>query len=162
MITEDLRLTIELVPSTVWYKNLHRLLPKKVWDNLRRSIYAECDHHCGICGAGGRMNCHEVWEYDLPRRRQILRGFVSLCNDCHMVKHIGRAQILAHKGQLDLDVLIGHFLKVNRCDRMTFEMHQSHVRHLWRERSACSWILDLGEYQHLAAYLKEPQEAGHV
>jgi hypothetical protein len=70
-----LRLTIELVPSSCWYQSLRTAIPRSAWDKLRREVYASYSYHCAICGADGRMNCHELWEYDEPRAVQTLRGF---------------------------------------------------------------------------------------
>jgi hypothetical protein len=59
-----MRLEIDLVPSTAWYSNLRNKIPLKEWDRIRKKSYLDADHKCAICGAEGRLNCHEIWEYD--------------------------------------------------------------------------------------------------
>lgn len=145
----ELKLTIGLVPKTSWYDNLREAVPKAKWDELRKTVYSEYDHKCGICGAEGRLNCHEVWEYDDENYVQRLNGFIALCTLCHFVKHIGLASILASKGQLNFDEVIRHFMGVNNCEREIFEAHQKAAWAQWRERSKHPWNVDLGAYEDL-------------
>jgi 5-methylcytosine-specific restriction endonuclease McrA len=88
-----LRLSIELVPATCWQANARDLLPRASWDRLRREVYAASNYQCAICGAAGRLHCHEVWRYDDASHIQHLDGFVALCAWCHHVKHIGLARL---------------------------------------------------------------------
>ena len=147
MKSKELRLKIELVPSTSWYDNLRKAIPKEVWDKIRRATYADYGYRCGICGAEGRLNCHETWEYDGKRHIQKLKGFIALCDMCHHVKHIGLAGILASEGKLDYEKVIEHFMKVNNCVRRTFEEHKKAAFKEWRGRSKHKWDIDLGEYR---------------
>lgn len=62
--SKELKLKIELVPSTSWYDNLRKYTLKQDWDKIRKKAYANYGYRCGICGAEGRLNCHEIWEYD--------------------------------------------------------------------------------------------------
>ncbi len=144
----ELKLTIELVPQTSWYDNMRKVIPKTQWDKLRKRVYAEYGHKCGICGATeGRLNCHEIWKYDDTNHEQKLKGFIALCDLCHHVKHIGLAGILSQEGKLDLEKVVEHFMKVNGCDRKTFEEHRRKAFEQWRERSRHSWRVNLGEYE---------------
>ena len=144
----ELKLTIELVPQTSWYDNMRKVIPKTQWDKLRKRVYAEYSHKCGICGATeGRLNCHEIWEYDDTNHEQKLKGFIALCDLCHHVKHIGLAGILSQEGKLDLEKVVEHFMKVNGCDSRTLEEHRQKAFEQWRERSRHSWRVDLGEYE---------------
>lgn len=149
---QQLKLIIELVPSTSWYDNLRKVIPKVEWDKLRKQVYAKYGHKCGICGTdSGRLNCHEIWEYDDHNHEQRLIGFIALCDLCHHVKHIGLAGILASEGKLDYDKVVQHFTKVNGCDRRTFEEHKEQAFAQWRERSGYEWKVDLGAYKDLVA-----------
>src|SRR4051812_44732586 len=95
LMTTAKRLTIELVPSTTWGDNLRKRLGPKRWDPIRKQAYADAGQVCAICGATGRLNCHERWIYDDLNCVQTLVGFMALCDLCHHCKHIGRAGILA-------------------------------------------------------------------
>jgi len=141
-----LRLSVELVPSTAWYSNLRNRLPKKDWDKIRHRTYAEYEYRCSICSVASKLNCHEIWEYDDTLHIQRLAGFVALCDWCHHVKHLGFAAILAARGQLDYEKLIEHFLRVNDCDRNTFEEHSKNAFEVWERRSRHEWRTDLGKY----------------
>jgi hypothetical protein len=144
-MTEELKLTIELVPRTSWYDNLRKVLPKPEWDKIRKRTYTEYGYRCGVCGAQGRLNCHEVWHYSDHDHKQALGGLIALCDLCHHVKHIGLVGILARKGQLDYEKVVEHFMKVNECERSTFEEHKKETFEQWAERSRHGWQVDLGE-----------------
>jgi hypothetical protein len=154
---KSLRLTIELVPKTSWYNNMRKVIPQKAWDKLRKSVYAEYGHRCGICGAEGRLECHEIWEYDDQNHTQTLRGFIALCPLCHRVKHIGLAGILALKGELDCEQVVLHFMKVNECSRDVFEQHKKQAFEQWRLRSQYQWVVNLGQYESLVS--RHPEAA---
>jgi len=143
-----MRLEAELVPNTVWESSLHNLLPRKVWDKIRSEIIQQNGKKCQICGdTEGRMNLHEIWEYDDEKHIQKLKGFILLCQMCHHVKHIGFAGILASQGRLDYDSVIEHFCKVNQCARKDFESHEKKAFDLWRKRSQHQWKQDFGQYK---------------
>jgi len=151
-MAEKLKLIIELVPKTSWYDNMRKVLPKSEWDKLRRKTSAEYRHRCGICEAEGRLNCHEIWWYDDNNYKQKLLGFIALCDLCHHVKHVGLAGILAIKGQLDIEKVVEHFMRVNECGRSTFEEHKKEAFIQWTERSKHNWSIDLGEYARLVIW----------
>jgi hypothetical protein len=145
---EILKLTAELVPSTVWFSSLYRLMPKDAWDNIRNGIIKENGRKCQICGeTEGTMNLHEIWEYDDAKHVQRLREFILLCKMCHHIKHIGLAGILANQGKLDYNELMKHFCKVNRCSEKDFKKHIDDAFKVWSERSNHQWKQDFGEYE---------------
>lgn len=146
---EEIRLKIELVPSTSWYDNLRKYTSKEDWNKIRKRVYANYGYRCGICSTKGRLNCHEIWEYDDKEYIQRLIGFVALCDLCHHVKHIGHADILADEGKLDYEKIVEHFMRVNDCSRDTFEKHREKAVDEWKERSSHEWQLDLGEYKNI-------------
>jgi hypothetical protein len=151
-MSKELKLTIELVPGSAWYSNLRRRLPRTEWDRVRKQTYAASGYKCGVCGAEGKLNCHEIWEYDDQAHTQKLAGFIALCDLCHHVKHLGLAGILAQQGQLDYERVVKHFMAVNGCDRKMFEEVKSQAFRQWQERSRYQWTLDLGEYERFIAH----------
>lgn len=144
--SNKLKLNIELVPSTSWYDNLRKRTTRENWDKIRKAAYSNYGYRCGICGVEDRLNCHEMWEYDDKKHNQTLKGFIALCDMCHHVKHIGFAGILASRGELDYEKVVEHFMKVNNCDKITFEAHKKKAFDQWRKRSKHVWHIDLGEY----------------
>lgn len=148
-----MKLTAELVPSTVWYSSLYRLLPREIWNNLREGIIRENGRKCQICDeAKGIMNLHEIWNYDDEKHIQKLDGFILLCRMCHHIKHIGLAGILANEGKLDYNEVKRHFCKINNCSEREFEKHVNDAFAVWRERSMHQWEQDFGE---CARFLKK-------
>ena len=141
---EPLRLTIELVPATCWGANLRDILSRLAWDTLRRRVYAASGHRCAICGAGGRLHCHEVWHYDDAAHVQRLEGCLALCAWCHHVKHLGHAEVQAAEGKLDYERVVAHFLRVNGCDRALFARHRAEAFTRFAERSRHEWTTDFG------------------
>ncbi len=134
-----LRLTAELVPSSTWYRNLRGVVSQETWDRIRRRTYRAYGYKCGICRARGRLNCHEIWEYDDETRVQRLRGFIALCDLCHHVKHLVHAAGLASEGKLDHERVVEHFIRVNGCDRRTFEEHREWAMEVYYRRPAQQW-----------------------
>ncbi len=86
-------LTVELVPRTCWFTNVRSEVSPADWNKLRRETVERAGKRCEICAAGGRLECHEMWEYDDERRIQRLSGLVALCHRCHEVKHLGLAGV---------------------------------------------------------------------
>jgi len=141
-------LEIELVPSTVWYSSLYRLLPKEMWNSIRNEIIRENGRKCQICGeTESVMNLHEIWKYDDINQIQKLEGFILLCGMCHHIKHIGLAGILASEGKLDYNKIIEHFCKVNKCTKKEFEEHSAKAFDIWGKRSRYEWKQDFGRYK---------------
>jgi hypothetical protein len=92
------KLTVELVPTSMWNANLRAILAPKVWDIVRRNVYAAAGHKCEICDGRGKVECHERWEFaDLPSVQKLV-GLLCLCPTYHHVKHIGR--LIAEKKDL--------------------------------------------------------------
>ena len=149
-----MKLEIELVPSTVWFSSLYRLLPKNEWYRLKDKIYAEEGRKCYICGSEqGRFSLHEFWEYDDDKHIQRLSELHHLCNLCHKIKHIGfwchtadGKSKLKQEG-LDREDLIKHFCRVNNCAKEEFLIHEDKAFEVWRERSKYQWKQDFGKYE---------------
>jgi hypothetical protein len=145
---KDLKLTAELVPSTVWESSLYKLIPRETWNSIRNDFIKENARKCQVCGeTEGRMNLHEIWEYDDAKHIQKLEGFILLCEMCHHVKHLGLAGILANEGKLDYDKVIEHFCTVNSCTKKEFEYHIAKAFEVWKKRSQEKWTQDFGKYK---------------
>ena len=141
------KLTIELVPKPLWSSNPRLAMGRAKWDRLRRQVYEDYGHRCGICGAEGRLEAHECWEYDDDARVQRLSAFVALCGACHRVKHLGLASILAKEGKADMEGLRRHFMDVNGCSSREFAAHAEQALNVWRRRSAHEgWTINWGPY----------------
>ena len=145
---KKLKLIIELVPASSWQNNLRSLLKPQMWENLRKEVYKKNNYKCVICGAGEKLHAHEVWEYDDEKHIQKLVNLIAICSKCHAVEHIGLAGIQASQGKVNFENLVKHFMKVNNCDRETFEKHQKEAFKKFEERSRFDWGLDLSNYKN--------------
>jgi len=62
-----------------------------------------------------------------------------------MIKHLGFAEVLANKGELDYSTLVKHYMNVNNCTDEDFLRHKDEAFKKWNERSKYTWTIDLGE-----------------
>lgn len=146
---KSLKLTVDLVPKTSWRRNLRDQVSRSVWDRLRKQVFAEANFKCQICGAEGRLNCDELWEFDEKNHVQRLKGFRAVCSMCHHVKHFGKSSILAEEGKLNLEKMIKHFMSVNKVPRMVFKEHLAAAMNIWEQLSQYEWTIDYGEWRTL-------------
>jgi len=140
-----MKLTIELVPSTIWRSNIRSLVSREVWDKIRKEQYEKAGHKCEICGVSDRLHCHELWKYDDEYQYHIQRldGFIILCENCHMIKHAGFSMHTLQGSKIyDRNTLTEHFCKVNNCKREDFIKHENEAFKEWEERSKFRWKQD--------------------
>jgi hypothetical protein len=149
-----LKLELELVPQTSFNMNLRHSFSQEHWDIIRRLVYKRAGHKCEICETTGKMSAHEIWDYiETPEVNTVkLIGLICLCDDCHMCKHWGFAQILADEGKLDMNALEKHFMNINACRRSTLEKHQKVEFTQWAHRSKIQWQLNV---DYLAEFLDQ-------
>jgi hypothetical protein len=151
------RLTIELVPSTVWFSSIYQIYKRSnqldKWRKIKKELFEREGRRCWICGKeGGHLEAHEFWDYDDSKHIQKLTAIHHICDMCHKIKHIGfwcyteeGRERLARLG-LTREDLINHFCKVNNCLRVDFEEHEKKAFEKWKERSKYQWIQYFGEY----------------
>ena len=149
-----MKLIPELVPETAWNQSLAKLLPRNIWNSIRKDIIERNGMKCQICGeTEGTMNLHEIWEYDDVKYIQKLDGFILLCRMCHHVKHFGLAGILAREGKLDFNEVMKHFCRVNNCSEKDFKKQVNEAFEIWRRRSEHNWKQDFGKYERFVKKL---------
>lgn len=144
---DKLRLEMELVPKTCWFSNLRKVLTQEEWDRVRKYTYGLSeDHSCMICGTKiGKLNAHEIWEYDEENHIQKLVGLIALCDNCHMVKHIGFAQLNGKYEEAH-----DHFCKVNNCNNAKFNVKMKMVMNTYNRRSKIfDWKLDISHLKNI-------------
>ena len=112
-----MKLTIELVPKSCFFKNVRSEVSRKTWDIIRNEAYNQAGYKCEICGGIGNrhpVECHEIWEYKDDIQKLI--GFTAICPSCHQVKHIGLSQIRGLEKQC-----VEHLVKVNNINKKEAE-----------------------------------------
>lgn len=169
MNNKRFRLSIELVPSTVWYSSLYNIFSnagkRDLWNQIKAEIFQKEGRKCWICGdAASRLEAHEIWEYDDKNHIQRLKGIHHLCSMCHKVKHIGLwlhttdGEKMLEEQSLTGQDIINHFCKVNNCSEEDFEKHEEEGFRVFAERSQHEWKQDFGEYNDIMSkilsYLK--------
>ena len=133
------KLEFEIVPEECWYANLRSILKPEDWDRVRRDAYKRAGYRCVICGADGRMEAHERWSYNDEIALQKLEDVLALCHNCHLVKHIGRAQLVGEEW-----VAMEHFMKVNDCSQMDYHAELARVNEEHRRRNKIEgWVTDV-------------------
>lgn len=141
-----MKLSIELVPRTSFYKNLRSELKRSEWDILRRECYKKAMYRCEICNSVGLkhpVECHEVWEYETLSNKdkvykQTLKGLIALCPSCHQVKHIGKARMIGR-----YDQALDHFIRVNQISDKACRDYMIQIFELWHKRSERVWKIDI-------------------
>jgi 5-methylcytosine-specific restriction endonuclease McrA len=135
------KLEVELVPRSCWFTNVRSSISKEDWDKIRKAQAEQAGNRCQICrGKGPKwpVECHETWEYNEEIKIQRLKGLISLCPDCHRVKHFGKAQIDGKDG-----IAFAWLMKVNGWDRNQAEKHIEEAFRIWQHRSQIIWELDI-------------------
>jgi hypothetical protein len=141
-----LRLAIEPIPARSRRASLAQLLPRPLWDRLRRSVYRRAGHRCRACGRAGQLHCHEIWGYHDPTGCQSLRGVRALCQDCHRATHI----LFTHDSD-ERQRLLEHYTRVNG---LSWEQAVQHVRDAYRRQRWLDhrrWAVVLGPRGQVAA-----------
>jgi hypothetical protein len=138
---KELKLTIELVPSSAWWSNVRSKVSQRDWDKIRKWTYKRANYQCEICSGKGDhwpVECHEIWEYDDKNTTQKLNGFIALCPACHNVKHYGLSQITG-KGEKSLE----HLCKVNNLSKKEALEYIKQAFLTWEKRSQVWWDIDI-------------------
>ncbi len=152
----DNSLYLELVPATMWGKNVRAIISRDNWSALRWSFgatkekplflkldvpYPDWEAHieCKICGAReDNLELHEQWEYDDGSLVQKLVGMIPVCQNCHLAMHLGRAN------QLGLaDKAEEHIAKVNHWTVSQVDKHVKEAFESWVLRSQHQYKLDV-------------------
>lgn len=138
---KKLKLEIELVPETLWFRNLRSELSPEMWNLIKKASGKQYGWRCAICSGRGKshwVECHEIWSYDDVRRVQTLAGVISLCPDCHKVKHYGFACSQGKEAEV-----FAHFCRINDLSEETGVVLVREYFSQWTERSRHEdWTVD--------------------
>jgi len=143
-----MKLDIELVPTPLWRESLYRLLTSGQWDKIRKPALDRAAGRCEVCNdATARLLSHEQWQYDDATGVRKLTGVRAVCGPCSSVMHIGRAGKVAAQGELSLDNVYFHFMRVNSIDWPTAQKAIDAAFAIHGQRSQQEWTTDFGPYQ---------------
>lgn len=89
----------ELIPYQMAGMNARAVLARETWAQICAIVHEHYGGKCCECFDDSRLECHEVWAYELgrgPERAGVsvmrLAGLRSLCHLCHRGKHFKCAE----------------------------------------------------------------------
>jgi hypothetical protein len=135
------RLTIEMVPESVWFSNVRDHVSGSTWKKIQQATFAAAGHRCEVCGGVGHrhpVECHEIWHYDDAKSHQTLVGMQALCPRCHEVKHMGLANVRGRGA-----IAEAHLARINGWDRATAHNYAMDASRKCYARGRVEWTLDL-------------------
>lgn len=148
---------IQLVPLSLWHKNLRWLAPTD-WKRLRSSLLDRHGLVCAMCGKTEsepkRLSAHEEWTYTEKIKTGVakLAGVSLLCWHCHACEHFGNTQKLTASGTLPraVDDTIAHFCRLNNVSEAHFHEHHREAAEDWDRRNRLTWSIDYGPFERWA------------
>lgn len=159
-------LTLNLIPKTMWGKNVRAVVSATTWANLdwaygaslhlseRREIdfpeellasrrVVSAHLYCSICNDKRRgLELHEEWSFDDDAKVQRLEEFLAICPRCHLAKHIGHARITGK-----FEEALNHLARVNGLSEDEAISLATEALATWDERSRHEYRLDLSHLE---------------
>lgn len=134
------KLKIELIPDGSWGYNLRSVLPKELWNVVRKEAVVRSGGKCEICGRSyARLEAHEVWDFNIKTSTQKLVNVIALCPLCHKAIHMERGHLCENAEEIE-----DWYMKVNGCSYAEMRADMGKANDLQRKRNAVSeWMLDL-------------------
>ena len=136
-----MKLAIELVPKLAHFQNARAALKRAAWNRVKDATTERAGHTCEICGDAGRLEAHELWEWQelsATDGRQLLVRTLALCPWCHRAKHWGFTE--------GTGFLAGTRRHIRRVNGWTDAELDEHIRASWREwarLSKMTWMMDI-------------------
>jgi len=142
---------MDIIPATSWGASLANLLTQASWQSIRGPIVERYGRLCEICGEKQHhIECHERWEYFTPKSESVpgiqrLGGLFSLCQACHEMFHLGKAEM-----QSRTEIVLDRLSMVNRWSFAETQSFYEWSAELWEMRSQIYWVLDLSIIKRIA------------
>lgn len=152
-------LFVDPVPETCWFTNVRTCVSPQDWERLRRMITRRAGHRCEICRRPEDrdqhrwLEAHERWAYDEPTGAQTLRRLICLCSDCHLVTHMGFANVTGRTDQA-----MTHLQTVTGMSDDLADAHVAAAARRWAEQSRRTWALDLSVLTDAGVSLTPPED----
>ena len=145
---------VELIPRTAWFGSLAKLLTIGSWRKVKGGIIKESDGRCRVCGGITNwdpiravrrsigIEAHEIWRYyrslDGGPGVQRLVGIMPVCGSCHMMFHLGLAQV---QGVVDYAAVRLQYF--NYWEDREAEVFVKWAFELFHKRSEMEWVADV-------------------
>jgi hypothetical protein len=152
-----MKLELHLIPYGAFYTNMRNQLGHHKWKRISQAVRDANRRTCKFCGWHEQppiyTECHEVWEFNVEARKQILKGFECLCPTCHAVHHWGHSKALG----MNMMRLVEHACNVNKCHIEEFRRHVEASFDEWNVLSAMNFELDQTNFEEMVAiWTKQP------
>lgn len=139
---------INLIPRSLWYLNLRKLLTDNQWKKLSQQIKEEQSYVCQACSISIKQlknkkyfHCHEMWEFCDNDLTVNLLCLITLCSYCHLATHIGFASI-----NNKYDFAFNHLCKVNKWDQEIAKLYIEANFEQWSQRSNKKWKINIDSF----------------
>lgn len=139
-IPRDIKLFIDLVPSTAFFTNMRSELKPDEWEQVKKSVFSRANYRCEVCSGKGKthpVECHERWHFDIETKIQKLVDLIALCPACHEATHMGLAMTRGRKSEA-----MNHFMKVTGMTINQANQHWREAYEYWEILSELNWRLD--------------------
>lgn len=145
---KERKLNIQLVPDGCFHYNLRYVLPKRLWDFIRKNAYDEAGGRCMLCGEKTvKPHAHETWEYDGEKGIAKLTGVIAVCEKCHSAIHMNYTAL---KG--DLISAENQYMKVNGVSYSEMKKDLGEANEKQKKLNEVSeWVMDIS---YLSRYVK--------
>lgn len=146
--------------SQLRFHRIRSCVTEQDWERLRRPILRRAGYRCEACGDGEDratsrlLEVHERWHYNNDTGVQTLRRLICLCSPCHLVTHLGYANVTGRTEEA-----LTHLRRVNGWDDGKTYAHVYASEQQWLDRSARTWTLDLSMLTCAGIAVRRPQSA---
>ncbi len=136
------RWPLGLIPTSAWGSAGRTGIPPEAWGVVRRACYARAHHRCEACGANGRLEAHEWYQWDDARGIQRLGRIAAACPTHHAAVHLGRTRSLSGSDRAAREAL-AELAQANGWSVPQAALYARHELALCAARSKRRWTLDL-------------------
>lgn len=146
-------ITMPNIPRPLFNLAPRTVLGKTTWDHMRKRCYFEADYKCEVSGVEperGRLDAHELYEYDYAKGTAKFIRTVALSKECHNFIHSGRMLTLFKSNSTYMPM--SYLLRVvENGFKLVYDYNQTHSKK--RQLRVYATFLD---------YLKEPRIADEI
>ena len=129
------------LPTSTHGDNLRKVLPKKIWDQIRKEVYERANNKCEICNKQGskrKVEAHELWMFNFDLKTQYLERLVALCPQCHRVQHALLLKLQHDKGILNAEWTVKHLNKISN-ENYTFNSFFAKATEIFNKFDNIEW-----------------------
>jgi len=140
------------IPVMLHGVNPRLVLGTRWWNRVRKEAYKINGGFCLACGASGRMDAHEQYDFDYVKHISKFKNVIPLCRQCHQYIHYLALPYDYQKKILirGNEILHKAGLKIEQCKAWYAEetypkehLQDSYTHEVMMAMYVLSWKLDL-------------------